>query len=703
MRLMNGRLWVLALTILLFLNDPLFAQNTGVKVACIGNSVTFGYGLVNPAQDSYPAQLQVLLGHDYLVENFGHSGATLLKGGHNPYYKTPEYTRLIAYKPDIAIIHLGLNDTDPRDWPDHRQDFESDYAWLIESVRKSNPNVKIFICRLTPIFSGHPRFKSGTRDWYWQIQGLIPGIAKVNGTELIDLHEPLYNRPDLFADNLHPDKEGASIIAQTIYQHISGNFGGLKLPEVYTDNMVLQRGQPIPVYGKANPGDLVEVQFKGTSIQSKTDASGRWKVVFEASKAGGPFQLKVTTKDSVIVINSVLVGDVWLCAGQSNMYFPLKKSAGGNEAIATAAGNKNLHLYKLNLQAETDPVVWDSVTLAKANHLSFFSGSWKQSDAQSTADFSAVAYYFGRQLTKQENIPIGLIEVAVGGSPTESWIDRYTMENDDKLVDILTNWQKSDFEMQFCRDRAAVNLKNATNAKQRHTYEPCYNYEAAIEPLTHFPIKGVVWYQGESNTHNVELYGHLFKTLVNSWRQKWGEELPFYYAQLSSINRPSWPVFRDTQRKLRKRIPDVAMAVSSDLGDSLNVHPIQKREIGERLALLAERYTYKMPIKADGPSPTVAQKIGNQIDIHFSSAVQLKTKGGQLLIGFELINDKGQHLVCTGLLQKTHILLTVPPGEKITAIYYAMQPFTRANLINEAGLPASTFTMQLNEKMNLFY
>ncbi|WP_183567298.1 GDSL-type esterase/lipase family protein [Mucilaginibacter sp. SP1R1] len=703
MRSKNGYLWVSTLIIFLFLNGPDFAQSQGIKVACVGNSVTYGYGLTNPAQDSYPAQLQVLLGDKYRVENFGHSGATLLKEGHNPYYKTQEFVRVLAYKPDIAIIHLGLNDTDPRDWPDHRQDFEADYTWLIESVRKSNPNVKIFICRLTPIFSGHPRFKSGTRDWYWQIQGLIPTIAKANKTGLIDLHEPLYNRPDLFADNLHPDKEGASILAQTVYQRITGDFGGLKLPDVFTDNMVLQRDRAVLVYGRANAGDVVKVQFKSESIQSKTDRCGRWNVVFAASKAGGPFQIKVTTKDSAIVIKNVLIGDVWLCAGQSNMYFPLNRSAGGSKAIVSAAENKNLHLYKLNLQAETDPVVWDSVSLAKANRLTFFSGSWKQSNAQSAADFSAVAYYFGRQITKDEGVPIGLIEVAVGGSPTESWIDRYTMEHDDKLVDMLANWQKSDFEMQFCRDRAAINLKNATHVKQRHTYEPCYNYEAAVEPLTHFPVKGVVWYQGESNTHNVELYEHLFKTLVSSWRQKWGYELPFYYVQLSSIDRPPWPAFRDAQRKLQKQIPNTAMAVSFDLGDSLNVHPTRKKEIGNRLALLAERYTYKKQIKADGPAPTVAKQEGNQIVIRFSFAVQLKTKDHEPLIGFELINDKGQHLVCTGKLKKNQVLLTAPQGEKIKAIYYATQPFTRANLINEAGLPASTFTMQLHEKESLFY
>lgn len=148
------------------------------KVACIGNSVTFGYGLASPSQDSYPSQLQALLGQRFEVRNFGHSGATLLRKGHRPYDKTEEYRNALAFKPDIAIIHLGLNDTDPRNWPNYKNSFAADYATLIDSIRSVNPKVKIYICRLTPIFSGHARFLSGTRDWYDQIQQLIPRIQK---------------------------------------------------------------------------------------------------------------------------------------------------------------------------------------------------------------------------------------------------------------------------------------------------------------------------------------------------------------------------------------------------------------------------------------------------------------------------------------------------------------------------------------------
>jgi len=701
MSIKQCRLLVLLSAIILF-NANAFAQEKIIKVACIGNSVTYGYGLEHRESECYPTQLQGLLGDNYSVMNFGHSGATLLKHGHNPYYKTAEFNNAIAFAPDIAIIHLGLNDTDPRDWPDYGQDFEADYSWLIDTFRKANPKVKIFIARLSPIFSGHPRFKSGTRDWYWQIQNLIPEIAKANNTSLIDFHEPLYNRPDLFPDNLHPTKEGAAILAKTCYQRITGKYDGLKLPAVFMDNMVLQRDRTIPLYGTANADDIITITFNKRSSQTKTNEYGQWKLNLPAMKAGGPYTIRIAGRDSVITLKNIFMGDVWLCAGQSNMFFPLKKSAGGADELRKNALNKNIHLYKLNLQAETDPVVWDSVALAKTNQLKFFSGSWKTCDSLSAADFSAVAYYFGKKVAGKVKVPIGLIEVAVGGSPTESWIDRYTMEHDDLLVDMIANWRKSDFVMQWCRDRADINLKNAKSPKQRHTYEPCYNYEAAIAPLTQFPIKGVVWYQGESNTHNTELHEHLFKTLVNSWRKKWVDDLPFYYVQLSGINRPSWPVFRDSQRRLQQQIPDVHMVVSYDVGDSLNVHYTNKQPVGERLAKLALHYSYNENIRANGPEPVIARRSGNRIVISFTNTTRLKTMDQKPLCGFELVNDKGNQIKPGMSIKGNKIVLLIPTGETVQAINYAMQPFTRANLINEVGLPAPTFSIKIHHN-NLFY
>ena len=683
----------------IFSQFELAAQKNAIKVACIGDSVTAGYLLSDAVKESYPSQLQILMGEKYEVKNFGHSGATLLKKGHKPYYKTKEFADALAYSPDIAVIHLGLNDTDPRNWPNYKEEFDADYSWLIDTLKKQNPAVKIYICRLTPIFNDHSRFKSGTRDWFWQIQSHIPNIAKANRVGLIDLHEKLYPRPDLFPDALHPTKEGAAIFAQTVYENITQDFGGLKLAAVFTDNMVLQRNQPIQIYGTANGGDTIEVTFKQQKKNVIVDKYGKWKISFPALTKGGPYEMTVQSKATKIVLKNILVGDVWFCSGQSNMAFQLQNSENGSAEAKKIGANSTIRLFNAKAIQDTDETAWDAATLAKTNQLQFFSGSWSVCDSISAKEFSAIAYYFGKNIAHEENVPVGLIQVAVGGSPIESWIDRYTLEHDDKVVDILTNWRKSDFVMPWVRERANVNLKNATNAKQRHPYDPCYNFEAGVEAFTKFPIKGVIWYQGESNAHNVELYEHLMPTLVESWRKAWGTAFPFYYVQLSSIDRPTWPAFRDVQNRLQNKIPNSGMAISMDYGDALNVHPIKKKEVADRLALLALRYTYGKAVTANGPSALKAFQNGDNILVSFAFAKQLTTADKKELIGFELVNDKGIHIQDKAAIVKNQVLITIPKGEKIKTVLYAWKPFTKANLVNEAGLPCSTFKLEIHSNI----
>ena len=669
-----------------------------IRVACIGNSVTFGAGLKEPSLESYPAQLQKLLGDRFIVSNFGVSGTTLLQRGHRPYIKTQAFKDALAFNADVAVIHLGLNDTDPRNWPNYRNEFAADYTSLIDTLKKTNPKMRVYVCRLTPIFSGHPRFKSGTRDWFWQIQHLIPEIAKSNRAGLIDLHTPLYSRPDLFADNLHPDAEGAGIIAQTVFSFMTGARQGLQLPPVFTDGMVMQRGKSVSFYGKADAGGRVEIKFNNISKYEIADAYGDWKITFPTPPVGGPYEATIVCQNTKISLKDILIGDVWLCSGQSNMAFQLRQSEGAAEAIRDAAKHPSLRLFNYKPIAETYAVEWDSITMDKVNKLQYFSGSWETSDSISAADFSAIAFHFGKKINADLNVPIGLVQVAVGGTPMESWVDRYSMEHNEQLVDVLLNWRKSDFIQQFCRDRADLNLKRATKTTQRHPYEPCYNYEAGIAALTGFPIKGVLWYQGESNTHNPELYQTIFKTMVNSWRKQWGYEFPFYFVQLSSIGRPSWPYFRDVQRKLQKELPNTYMAVSSDLGDSLDVHPKRKKEIGERLALLAKRYTYQQPVTANGPEIQSVIQEGNKLILEFSFAKKLLASNKQPLYGFELVTMTGRHIPVTARIQdNTKLLLDIPDGEKIKGVAYAWRPFSRANLVNEAGLPASTFYFTLKK------
>ena len=469
----------------------------------------------------------------------------------------------------------------------------------------------------------------------------------------------------------------------------------LKLAAVFSDHMVLQRNKPIVIYGKAKAEVLVKVRFLNKTLVANSDKSGQWKVVFPALKHGGPFEIIVSEKDQRIVLNDIIIGDVWLCSGQSNMDFQLKDSKTGPEELKQTDFNTNIRLLKMGGLVSTGDFSWDSVALAKVNLFEFFSGKWKTLNATSAASFSAVAYYFGKKIRIEENVPIGLIQIALGGSPTESWVERSLLESDEQFDEMLNNWQNSEEVMQWCRERAAVNIANANSVKQRHPYQPSYNFQAGIAPLTNFSIAGVIWYQGESNVFNVPLHVKLFEMLVKNWRQKWGYEFPFYYVQLSGINRLSWPEFRDSQQQMLTKIPNSGMAVSYDLGDSLNVHPTRKKEIGERLAVIAMRNFYHKNVVANGPVPEKAYEKNGEIVLNFSSVKKLSTPENVTLIGFEIINHDGKRLPANAVIENNKVRIAIPAGEKIKTVLYAYQPFTQANLYNEAGLPASTFSISV--------
>jgi sialate O-acetylesterase len=675
-------------------------QRQPLKLACIGNSVTFGAGHKNPAQSAYPVQLQQWIGNDYAVKNFGVSGSTLLKKGHRPYHLQQAFADMLAWAPDIAVIHLGLNDTDPRNWPNFNSEFKADYSWLIDTIRKVNPAVKIYICRLSPISNEHPRFLSGTRDWYWQIQQQIEEIAKVNQTGLIDFHTPLYTRPELLPDGLHPNEEGATLLAKTVYQKITGDYGGLKLPVAFSSHMVMQRNKPIHFFGTANRHEKVDVLFNKEKQTAITNENGEWQVHFPAMQAGGPYSASISTTNTTLLLDDILIGEVWLCAGQSNMAFTLGNAMHDASEMQHAQQNNQLRFLNMHQAVETGNFAWDSSTLEKINDLQFISGNWQQSDSISAKQFSAVAYFFGKKLQEKLGVPVGLIQLAVGGSTTESWMDRFTMEHDPIMVHALHNWRKSDYYQPWVRERADINLKNSTNPKQRHPYEPCYNYEAGISHFTGFPIQGVIWYQGESNAHNVELHEHVFPNLVASWRKAWGYSFPFYYVQLSSLNRPSWPAFRYSQLQILKSIPNSGMAVSSDVGHPTDVHPANKNPVGERLAALALHFTYrKKNITPHGPMPLKAQLIDNHIEITFNyTGKNLATSDEKPLRGFTLRNQKGIETEVNAILQKRKVMIPVDKKDKPVEILYGWKPYTDANLINSDRLPASTFKLSIQEK-----
>ena len=669
-----------------------------IKVACVGNSITYGIGVKDREKNSYPALLQRMLGDEYIVGSFGKPGATLLNRGHRPYTEQKEYNDALAFNADIIIIHLGVNDTDPRDWPDFRDDFIKDYISLIDSFKSVNSDARIIIAGITPIWDRHPRFLSGTKVWQDEIRDKIHVVADICDVEFIDFYSVLHNYPFMFPDAIHPNEEGASILAKTVYSAITGNYGGLKMPEIYSDNMVLQRDVPLKLSGTSNANDHIIVEIDGNKYETVTDNRGCWNIVIEPLSAKRNIPMLVSNGYKNIVFKNVAVGEVWLCSGQSNMEFMLKNSVNAKEELKKSA-NSNIRLFDMKPRWKTDAVEWPESALDSVNHLEYYrKTTWKECNPETVKDFSAVAYYFGKTLQDSLDVPVGLICNAVGGSTTESWIDRNTLEN--KFPFILREWKNNDFIQKWARDRASLNIKKSESIFQRHPYEPCYLFEAGIIPLQQFPIKGAIWYQGESNAHNAEAHENLFKLLVNSWRNNWGNNyMPFYYVQLSSLNRPSWPWFRDSQRRLMYEIPNTGMVVSSDCGDSIDVHPRNKRPIGERLARWALSDTYKYNLLPTGPLFKKAIVTGNNsvtVSFDYSEGLCASNNNGKV-IGFELAEYDGLYYAAETEIHNNIVILHSSKLKNPKYVRYGWQPFTKANLVNVNGLPTSTFKAKIDD------
>lgn len=668
-----------------------FGTDAKIKVACVGNSVTYGAGIKDRANYSYPAQLQQMLGGEYEVRNFGRSSATLLDKGPLPYKAQPEYQAALDFKPDKVIIHLGLNDTDPRAWFYYKDEFVPDYRAMVDTFRKINPEAEIWICRMTPISNRHKRFKAGTRDWYREIQQAIERTAQATGAELIDFQCLLYDRPDLLPDGLHPNEEGAGLLARRVYEALTGDFGGLQMPAIYSDHMVLPRNRPIPVYGTADRGEEITVTLGKQKRKVVTGTDGRWRVLLNAVPAGGPYVLKVKGRNRELVFSDVLSGEIWLCSGQSNMAFPLRQSQNGAEAI-TGSARPNLRLYNMLPLEQTSGDKWDSVTLERINkHEYYLPTSWQVPGPDNTGNFSAVAYYFGCMLADSLNVPVGLIHNAIGGSPMCSWIDRNTLEEDPVLVDLLSDWLHNFMIREGCRERAERDLAYARTPLQRHPYEPAYLYETGIAPLIDFPIDGVIWYQGESDTHYPQLFEKAFPAVIASWRKAWGYSFPFQYVQISSLDRPGWGEIRDVQRRAGKDLSDVAMTVSLDLGDSLDIHPLRKREIGERLALSALGRWYGFSTEISGPVCTKAVFDRNKAVLSFTHASGLRTADRKEPVGFEIAGKDGCFFPARAVIRGNSVEVSAPQVPDPLHVRYAWQSFSRANLVNEAGFPAGTF------------
>ncbi len=495
----------------------------------------------------------------------------------------------------------------------------------------------------------------------------------------------------------------------------SRKLGGLSLPWVFQDHMVLQRELPIRVWGRAPPRQRVRVELGGASASCVANARGDWSLQLPARAASDePLSLVVRTGEEELVVRDVLVGEVWLCAGQSNMEWPLSRSSSATEALKCAA-NSRIRLLDVRGAARGGSGVYSPRTISRLVPDVFCEGRWEVCSSSNAGAFSAVGYYFGASIEDELDVPVGLVNVSTAGTPIEAWIRREAIAADSQLGGIVVgNWLENDLLEPWCRNRARYNLGRAIKARERipgdelgpnHSFKPGFMWSSAVKPLVPFALRGVLWYQGESNAESasqVARYGRLFELLVHDWRTCWGrEDLPFAYAQLPALRRPNWPAFREEQRRILDRVPGTGMAVTIDLGDAENVHPTRKRPVGERLARWALVKTYgRKDREAGGPLVRSARRDGPRVVLGFDHAASgLASTDGKPPRHFELAGADGVFRAARARLAADTVVVEAERIALPKRVRYAWSsyPDPPVNLVNASRLPASPFSVVVEE------
>jgi len=489
----------------------------------------------------------------------------------------------------------------------------------------------------------------------------------------------------------------------------------LELAYPFQDNMVVQRGKEVPVWGTAKVGEQVRVDFNGKTAQAKAGADGKWKAVLPAMTVNAKAQsLKVSAGGKSKQLSNVLIGDVWLASGQSNMSWTLRQCATGKAAIAASADD-GLRLFNHAGTLHPGSRKYSVDFLKKMNEENYYaSKGWQASAPATSASMSGVAYFFGQKLRRELKVPIGLIHVGVGGSPIEAHIAPEVFAKEPKLAGLVSNWHTSKDFPKWCRGRAAHNLVHwladpeLKGKTPPHPFAPTFLWKAGPQRLAPMPIKGVIWYQGESNagrdgtpeaTTSGELNKKKFGMLLESWRAVWGEDLPAYYVQLPGLNR-KWPMFREWQLEASHEFKNVGMAVTIDVGHPTNVHPSKKKPVGERLARLALAKTYGKAIVPNGPLYKRSVVKGGEMAIDFENNKGMKASSGDVLIGFEIAGADKKFYTATAKVTGNYIKVSSPSVKAPVAVRYAWDNDPQCNLVNSDGIPASPFRTDKWKEVN---
>lgn len=465
--------------------------------------------------------------------------------------------------------------------------------------------------------------------------------------------------------------------------------------------MVLQRDRSIVIFGSGIPGKKITLQFSNYNPATtvvKNDSS--WRFILPRQKYSlRPFKFIVSDDVQYLEVKNILIGDVWVCAGQSNMEFPLANDMTFSENKILKINHNIRILNPVYVGKDFYGKPFSDSMKSRINAGKYYEGSWQVADTIASPRMSAIGYYFAKYIHAETDIPVGIINVAVGGSPIESWISKASLSSSRSFQNKLAiNWMDNEALPVWVRQRA---IENIGNTNLDHGFKPGYIYDNGILPLMQHPIKGILWYQGESNAQEfdrVNEYVGLMKLLISAYRKGWDNlRLPFYFVQLSSIDTLQykshlWPLFRANQLLAYQQIKHTGIAVTSDIGNKDNVHPTDKHTVAERLSRWALHDVYRKNIVVSGPLPKKAYYKNNELIVRFKFSNGLKTADQGGIRGFSL---NGIDPIEARIYKNEIRLKTNKPSE---FVYYAYKPFSDANLVNTEGLPATPFILNVSSK-----
>jgi len=438
-----------------------------------------------------------------------------------------------------------------------------------------------------------------------------------------------------------------------------GALANVSLPAIFADHMVLQQNQEVVLWGWAKPNEEVSViaSWDNNELKTVSDNQANWSLKLKTPAAGGPYQIKIRGYNEIL-LDDVLIGEVWLCSGQSSMEWTPRAGIEGGEEEIKNANFLEIRLFTVEIRSATYP-----------QH--DLGGRWLICSPETMIDFSAIGYFFGKKIHQKLQVPVGMINASWGGTPAEVWMPADSVNQNP----VLTAAAQELEEQKWC------------------PVKPGRAYNAMIAPLIPFRIAGVLWYQGETNTGNPLTYNELFSTLIQTWRSLWGYEFPFYYFQIAPYKYGTpkvGAIVRDAQRRTLT-VPNTGMVVISDIGNIEELHPRNKKDAGNRLANLVLNKTYgKLGIAIYGPLYKESKIEKNKIRIYFNYADGLYSRGGKLT-DFEIASEDRKFYPADAEIQGSTVVVSSPKVRSPVAVRFAWDNVATPNLFNSAGLPTSCF------------